>query len=106
MTESHQEYLRKLTLYEREIRFGRAASMETERAGVFHIGSVEEIEEVLAQVLFTSQVHEEQLFSKLNTRLIREVQLCDFDDLQCFKQLEISTTEHLKRKKHQGPTTV
>jgi hypothetical protein len=75
--------------------------METERAGVFHIGSVEEIEGVISQVIFTSQVHEEQLFTKLNSRLIREVQLCDFDDLQCFKQLEISTTEHLKRKKHQ-----
>jgi hypothetical protein len=47
---------------ERQIRFGRAASMETERAGVFHIGSVEEIEEILAQVTFSSQVHEEQLF--------------------------------------------
>ena len=55
--------------------------METERAGVFHIGSVEEIEEVVSQVLFTSQVHEEQLFTKLNAGLIREVQLCDFDDL-------------------------
>jgi hypothetical protein len=33
--------------------------METERAGVFHIGSVEEIEEILSQVNFTSQVHEE-----------------------------------------------
>jgi len=65
LTESHQEYLRKLTVFEREVRFGRAASMETERAGVFHIGSVEEIEEILSQVNFTSQVHEEQLFSKL-----------------------------------------
>ena len=46
LTTNYEQYLSRFVQSEREIRFGRTA-METERAGVFHIASVEEIVEIV-----------------------------------------------------------
>ena len=46
LASQHDHYLTRLAQAEREIRFGRTA-METERAGVFHIGSVEDVTDVV-----------------------------------------------------------
>jgi hypothetical protein len=65
--------------------------METERAGVFHLGSTEEVDDILHGAQIMAQQVTQELNEDFEAQLIRNLVLNDQDDLECFKHLEVST---------------
>lgn len=59
--------------------------METERAGVFHLGSVEEVDDVLAATQEYSMMVQEQIENSYQMNVITDLQLHDVDELECFR---------------------
>jgi hypothetical protein len=92
LANQHDHYLTRLAQAEREIRFGRTA-METERAGVFHIGSVEDVTDVVQQVTEMAEDVEREIRSRWDEGAISDVALQDISDLEGFRQLEVTTHE-------------
>jgi hypothetical protein len=92
LANQYDHYLTRLAQAEREIRFGRTA-METERAGVFHIGSIEEVTDVVQEVTEMTEDVEREIRSRWDEGAIRDVALHDIGDLEGFRQLEVTTHE-------------